>query len=450
MTPPSAAGQPVTNVPVPELGRPGWVRGRVIVLLCLLGLILYLDRVVMGQALKPIQDEFKLTNEQMGLVAIAFTIAYGLFEIPTGHWGDRIGARRVLTRIVLWWSAFTVLTAGAWNFGSLLFVRFAFGAGEAGAYPNAARVIKRWFPPTERARVQGLLTGFSQVGAVLSPLLAQVIIREFGWRWAFVVFGLVGAVWVAVFWTWFRDDPADHSAVGPQELEIIRAGAEPAALAKPDTHEFPWDKLGHRNPWLLGYIISAASFVAYLYNTWYSKYLQSARGFDGDSASYAFALLQGTSAAGIFAGGWIGDRINRHPGRAVTWRRRLGFTGLGTAAAIQFFAHWPATPWLCISLAATSLFIMYLHHASWWSTVIDTGGKHHTGSLFGFCNGVGVVGGVAAQYFFGWFADRRGRLGFVGRDQYDPAFMVCAVVLFTGACAWLAVREIPPEKDTAH
>lgn len=423
-----------------------WARGYVIVLLCTLGLVLYLDRVVMGQALKPIQDEFKLSNEQMAWVAIAFTIAYGLFEIPTGHWGDRIGPRRVLTRIVLWWSTFTVLTAGAWSFGSLVLVRFAFGAGEAGAYPNAARVIRRWFPPTERARVQGLLTGFSQIGAVLSPLLAQLIIAQYGWRWAFVTFGLVGAIWVAIFWFWFRDEPADHSSVSLQELDTIRAGG--AANAAPsETHAFPWSKLNHRNPWLLGFIIATASFVAYIYNTWYSKYLQSARGFDGNQASYAFAILQGTSAAGIFAGGWIGDHINRTGSRALNWRRLLGFTGLGTAATIQFFAHWSGIPWLCITLAATSLFIMYLHHASWWSTVIDTGGRSHTGALFGFCNGLGVVGGASAQYFFGWFADWRGRQGFTGRDQFDPAFMVCAVVLFCGACAWLAVREIPEEKE---
>jgi MFS transporter, ACS family, glucarate transporter len=417
-----------------------WARGNVLLLICALGLVLYLDRVVMGQALVPIQNEFKLSDSQMGLVAMAFTIAYGLFEIPTGHWGDRIGARRVLTRIVLWWSAFTVLTAGAWNLWSLILVRFAFGAGEAGAYPNAARVIKRWFPPTERGRVQGLLAGSSQIGAVLSPLLAQVIIRELGWRWAFILFGLVGAVWVAIFWRWFRDDPSDHPDVSPQELATIRAGVVEIEPALATDHAFPWHKLARPNPWLLGFIIATASFVAYLYNTWYSKYLQAARGFSGDEASYAFALIQGTSAAGIFVGGWIGDVINRTGDRAIGLRRKLGFCALSTAAAIQFVAHWSEVAWLCIGLVSFSLFILYLHHASWWSTVTDTGGRH-TGTLFGFANGLGVVGGVSAQYFFGWFSDYRKAQGFSGRDQYDPAFMVYAVVLFCGACAWLLMQD---------
>src|SRR5258708_495662 len=122
-------------------------RARFVVLgwLCALAFILYLDRVCMGQAVKPIQDEMGLTNTEMSFVLMAFTLAYGIFEVPTGHWGDRIGSRRILARIVVWWSAFTMLTGACSGFLSLLFVRFLFGAGEAGAFPNMARIVDRWF-----------------------------------------------------------------------------------------------------------------------------------------------------------------------------------------------------------------------------------------------------------------------------------------------------------------
>src|SRR5262245_55366145 len=162
-----------------------------------------------------------ISNRGMGLVLMAFTLAYGLFEVPTGSWGDRVGARKVLARIVLWWSAFTALTAAGWGLWSLLAIRFLFGAGEAGAYPNTARVVTRWFPLTERGRVQGLFLAASLIGGTFAPAVTSHLIELVGWRWTFVIFGGLGLVWVTAFLWWFRDDPAGHPAVNAAELQRI-------------------------------------------------------------------------------------------------------------------------------------------------------------------------------------------------------------------------------------
>src|SRR5438552_3873868 len=124
---------------IPNQPRPSHARMIVLAFLCAMAFILYLDRVCMSQALKPIERDLGLERWQTTVVIIAFTIAYGLFEIPTGRWGDRYGSRRVLTRIVAWWSLFTMLTGACWGFWPLVVVRFTFGAGEAGAYPNVNR-----------------------------------------------------------------------------------------------------------------------------------------------------------------------------------------------------------------------------------------------------------------------------------------------------------------------
>ena len=147
-------------------------RFKVLGVLCLLSGVLYLDRICISAAVDSIQTDLKITNTQTSYVLMAFTLAYGLFEIPTGRWGDRLGARRVLTRISLWWSAFTALTGACTGFWMLLGVRFLFGAGEAGAFPNVARVMSRWFPDHERGRAQGILLAASQVGGALAPFLA--------------------------------------------------------------------------------------------------------------------------------------------------------------------------------------------------------------------------------------------------------------------------------------
>ena len=123
--------------PPPKRESPTHARLVVLVFLCALAFVLYLDRVCMGQAVGPIQDELGLSNTKMGVVLMAFTLAYGLFEIPTGRWGDRFGSCAVLARIVVWWSVFTALTGACTGVGTLLAVRFLFGAGEAGPTPTS-------------------------------------------------------------------------------------------------------------------------------------------------------------------------------------------------------------------------------------------------------------------------------------------------------------------------
>src|SRR5436190_1548279 len=117
---------------------PTGVRFGVLGFLCSLTFVLYLDRICIGQAQPAIMKELGLDEKQMGHINSAFQIAYGLFELPMGRWGDRFGSRGVLTRIVLWWSVFTALTGAAKGFWQLLVVRFLFGGGEAGAIPNVA------------------------------------------------------------------------------------------------------------------------------------------------------------------------------------------------------------------------------------------------------------------------------------------------------------------------
>src|SRR3954471_21279941 len=142
---------------LPATHRPSRARLTLLGFLCALTFVLYVDRVCIAQAVGPIQNELGLSNTRMSYVLMAFTLAYGLFEVPSGRWGDRAGSRNVLTRIALWWSAFTALTAACTGFYSLLVIRFLFGAGEAGALPNAARIVSRWYPSAERGRVQGLI-----------------------------------------------------------------------------------------------------------------------------------------------------------------------------------------------------------------------------------------------------------------------------------------------------
>ncbi len=170
--------------------------------------ITYLDRVCISVTAPAIMGDLSPTPVQMSFIFSSFTIAYALFAAPTGWWGDRVGPRRVLTRIVIWWSLFTMSTASAVGFRSLAAMRFLFGAGETGAWPNVAKALSRWFPSGERGTAQGIFFMGAHLGGGI-----------------ILVFSLIGLAWAAVWSMWFRDDPADHQSVSAAELRYIQGGA---------------------------------------------------------------------------------------------------------------------------------------------------------------------------------------------------------------------------------
>ena len=163
-----------------------------------------------------------LTDAQKGAVFSAFGLAYALFEIPTGWLGDKIGARKVLVRVVLWWSFFTAATGWAWNYVSLLVMRFLFGAGEAGCFPNLTKAFSAWLPSVERTRAQAIMWMGARWGGAFTPLLVVAVMSFVSWRTAFLVFALLGVAWTVVFWFWFRDNPRDHPGFNAAELELLR------------------------------------------------------------------------------------------------------------------------------------------------------------------------------------------------------------------------------------
>jgi ACS family glucarate transporter-like MFS transporter len=408
--------------------------------LCGLSAVLYLDRICMSQAVVPIQAELGLSNTEIGYVMMAFTLAYGLFEVPAGRLGDRFGSRWVLTRIVVWWSVFTALTGAAGGFLSLVVVRFLFGAGEAGAFPNVARVLARWFPPGERGRVQGLVLAAAQFGAVLAPVGAAVLIESVGWRWAFVAFGAVGVVWAVGFGLWFRDDPARHPGVNAAELSHIRGPSPPAPT---DPGPVPWRAvLSNRGVLVLSGIMVFGAFYTYFFYSWFPKYLSAARGVDNVTAGTLASLVMAGSAVGMLLGGWLADRIPVWSGDPVRARRYLGTACYALAAVGLFGGIGADDPRLLAVLWGSSFCTMHITLPNWWMLAIPQAGRH-VGALCGLMNGCGVLGALASQWFVGWYSDHRADRGFTGRDAWDPLLDVYVGVLLLNAVLWWAYRPVP-------
>ncbi|HEX2759926.1 MAG TPA: MFS transporter, partial [Rhizomicrobium sp.] len=219
--------------------KPTYARYGVVGFALALAMIMYIQRVAIGQAMVPIAAELNLNKAETGLVLGAFGLSYALFEIPMGLLGDKLGVRRVLSFLVLFWSLFTALTGAAWNMVSLWIARFIFGAGEAGCFPNLTRMLSAWLPVGERVKAQAVMWAFGRWGGALAPPVAYFVISHVGWRWGFVCLALLGAAWVAAFAPWFRDDPAQHKSVNAAELKMLEAGRK---LVLHD-HGVAWYKL---------------------------------------------------------------------------------------------------------------------------------------------------------------------------------------------------------------
>jgi MFS family permease len=320
MAPEVLTSSPSVEAPgFPQAARPRntHVRHKVLAMTMALGAITYLDRVSIAVSRPYIARDLDLSPTQMGYVFSAFYVAYALFEIPTGWWGDRVGTRRVLTRIVCWWSAFTVLTGFAFSYSSLLVIRFLFGSGEAGAWPNVARTFSRWFPRQERGTTQGAFFMAAHLSGGLTPMLVTALLVYFDWRSLFVLFGSIGFVWAWGWYWWFRDSPGEHPGVGAAERTLIESG-----LAAGDGHALDathWKRLlANRTVVCLCLMYFTQAFGGTFYVTWLPTYL-AARGLSGMTAGILAGLPLILSAAADLLGGMATDRA----------ARRLGLAGCG-------------------------------------------------------------------------------------------------------------------------
>ena len=180
-------------------------RNITLLLLVLISVITFLDRINITMASKDIIADLHLNDIQWGWVMSVFTISYGLMQVPLGVWGDKRGYRLVLALIVLWWSIFTGLTGLAWGFGSLLVIRFMFGIGEAGSYPCMTGVVVKWFKQHETSTAQGYIWAASRMGGALTPFIVLPVLHYLGWRWAFYILAAVGVIWAIGWYLWYRN-----------------------------------------------------------------------------------------------------------------------------------------------------------------------------------------------------------------------------------------------------
>jgi MFS family permease len=412
------------------------IRFRVAALGTALAMVTYLDRVSMGTIAPIVTKEWALTPSQTGWIFSSFALAYAMFEIPTAKWAEKLGTKSVLTRIVLWWSAFTAGTALAFNLPSMLLVRFLFGAGEAGAWPMAARAFSSWIPRLERGTVQGIFfAGAHLVGGLTPPLIGLMLVHM-SWRMTFVVFGFVGLLWVAAWRKWFENDPADHPEVDAAELAHILRGRPPDS--KHTVGREYWGRLFFsRNVVLLCLMYLSNSTIFYFCITWLPTYLKNRHGFDATTLGFLSGLPLLVSVPSDLFGGRLSDRLCAKYGMRVG-RCYLGAVAYALTSAFLFLAASSSTPIVAAVAIATATGMTMLTLGAAWGTCIEVA-RNHAGVVGAVMNTSGQVASLLIPLVVGysveWF------------NNWDFPIYMLACMFLVGTVCWLLIDPHKPVFD---
>ena len=381
-----------------------------LLLLSLLSVITFLDRNAISIAGILITKELGLSESQFGWILAAFTISYGLFEIPTGLWGDKFGEKKTLARVVLWWTAFTTFTGLAGGFVSLFIVRFLFGAGEAGVYPNTSIAIRKWFSVEERGRAQAFIWMASRIGGAVTPFIVIPMQASMGWRNTFYVLGLVGLAWVAL-WLWLY-----------QSKDVVPTEKKESGS---------WLTIaGSSNFWFLMLMYYCYACGVFFFISWLPKYLHQGRGIPQEELAYSAALPFMLAAVGCLFGGSISDWLVKRIG--ITWGRRVGpLTGLSLSGIVMLMATFTENLPVMVVLLALGLAFMDVTAPVAWAMATGLG-KEHAGAITGAMNTAGLVGGTAASLGIGYLITWTG--------DYNLPVMIIGLQLIVGALLTLGIK----------
>ncbi len=405
-------------------------RWYILLLISLMYLITYLDRVNISTVAPVISKEFGFNKVTMGLIFSAFVWSYALFQVPGGWLGDRFGPRRVLTLIVTYWSIMTALTAAATGALSFAVLRFLFGIGEAGAFPVATRGMQLWFPRQERGLVQGITHSASRFGAAVAPPIVVLIMSTLGWHWVFYICGVAGILWSVLWALTYRNLPEDHALVNKAELEYIRGTDAAGNVNKANVEAkatVPWGVLlKSPNMWAIMCAYFTYVYCLWIFLSWLPSYLVEFRHFTLIKVGIFASLPLFAGVVGDTVGGLASDWLLKKTGNARIARRSVAIVGLLGCVTFILPAALTENPYTAVYCLTAAMFFLECTIGPSWAVPMDVGGKH-SGTVSGMMNMAGNFGGALSPTVFGIL---------VQYGSWQAPFIVAAVLLVLGAGVW--------------
>ena len=392
----------------------------------LMTVLLFIDRASISAGKNNICSDLGLGMTQFGWIMAAFTLGYALFQTPTGRLADKFGPRRVISLVVITWSILTSITGAAWNYISMLIIRFLFGAGEAGAYPSLSKVVYQWFPIKERGVVQGVNFSGSRIGAAFAMPLVAWMITEIGWRLTFVVFGGFGLLYGVLWYSLFRDKPENARFIGSKEVDYIKKFRQQEQPGAGKTIKFI-TLLKSAPMWKLMAQYICSNFTFYFSITWMYTYILERFQLGVVETGFYVSIPLIAGAIGNWFGGVLVDAIFSK-GNWKFSRRVPAIIGFVLSAVGMFMVTQATTPVLSVVFMAVAVFGADMTLSPSWAFCIDIG-KENAGFVSGTMNMAGNLGAfvtiIAFPYIFEW------------THRYEPFFIICALLSLVAIIMWL-------------
>ena len=411
-------------------GRRTSYRWTVCALLFFATTINYMDRQVLGILAPTLTRELGWSETAYGDIVSWFSFAYALGFIGVGRLMDRFGVRRGFAGAIVAWSLAAMAHALATTSLGFAYARAALGLGESGNFPGAIKATAEWFPRRERALATGIFNAGSNIGAIVTPLVVPIIVRQWGWREAFVFIGALGFIWLA-FWLWIYRSPEDHKRVSPAELAHIRSDPVEA------TTRVAWFRLlSHRQTWgfVLGKFLTDPIWWFYLY--WLPKFLDARFGVKLDSVALPLIVIYLVADVGSVGGGWLSSAlINR--GWSVNRGRKTAMLIAALLIVPTMFAPSAQTLWGAVAIVSVAAAAHQWWSANIFTTASDMFPRRAVASVVGLGGFAGAMGGVLFQRVTGRILTATG-------NNYSVIFMICGLAYVT---AWLVLHLLAPRLE---
>jgi sugar phosphate permease len=383
----------------------------VLILICLMYGITYIDRVNVSTASSVFKQELHLSNTQVGLVFSAFAYPYLLFQVIGGWVSDRFGARRALTISAVIWASATLLTGLVGSLAAMLFARVLLGFGEGATFPTATRAMSDWTPPGKRAFAQGITHSFARIGNAVTPPLVVWLMALVTWRGSFVVLGIVSMIWAIAWGLYFRDNPADHAAITSGELETLPHYSTRAEKKKDPV---PWLQLARRMLPVTA-VYFCYGWTLWLYLAWIPQFFLHSYNLDLKKSALFSAGVFFAGVLGDTLGGIASDRIFEKTGSRKKARRNLVVIGFLCSLASMLpilYIHNLNVAAICLSSA---FFFSEFTIGPMWAIPMDIAPKF-SGTASGFMNTGSALAASLSPIVSGAVIDKTGnwQLPFLG------------------------------------
>lgn len=372
---------------------PTKVRYHVIGATTLTAVILYLDRICIAEIAKldAFKSSLQLSDQQTGAVLSAFFLSYALGQVPAGWLSDRFGARKMLPTYVLIWSICTILTGLATGFAMLIAARLLFGIAQAGCYPTAGSLIKRWVPLPNRGTASSLVSFGGRLGGAIAPILTAWLLKDvLSWRWVLALYGTLGIFVALHFWRIFRDRPHEHPHCNPAEQELIAFGDHDSSDAGPPALPPIWPLMRSPTMWLMCALQYGINIGWVFLVTWLPTYLKDVKGVDPQIGGLMSTTVLFAGIIGMLCGGPLTDFCGRKLGRR--WGRSVPMVICYSIAVAAYLSCLTLeSAWSFIAAASLVAFVTDMSVPSIWAYMQDVGGKN-TAAVFGWGNMWGNLG----------------------------------------------------------